>query len=77
MPMTVEQIAAEAMHLPTEARAQLADRLVESLDAAEFNRIDNLWATEARRRLDEILRGKAETIPGDEALARARRVAGE
>jgi len=77
MPMTVEQIAEAAMNLPTEARAQLADRLVESLDAAELNRIDRLWGTEARHRLDEILQGKVETIPGDEALARARRAAGE
>jgi putative addiction module component (TIGR02574 family) len=77
MPMTVEQIAAEAMHLPTEARAQLADQLVESLDGAELNRIDRLWSAEARRRLDEIVQGKVETIPGEEALARARRIAGE
>lgn len=77
MPMTLEQLAAEALHLPTEARAQLADRLVESLDAAELNRIDKLWASEARRRLDEILQGKVETIPGEEALARARRLAEE
>jgi putative addiction module component (TIGR02574 family) len=75
--MTVEQIAAEAMNLPSEDRAQLADRLVESLDATELNRIDRLWSTEARRRLDEIQQGKTETIPGDEALARARRVATE
>jgi putative addiction module component (TIGR02574 family) len=75
--MTLEQLAAEALHLPTEARAQLADRLVESLDAAELNRIDKLWASEARRRLDEILQGKVETIPGEEALARARRLAEE
>ena len=77
MPMTVEQIVAEAMHLPTEARAQLADQLVESLDAAELNRMDRLWSVEARRRLDEIIAGKVETIPGEEALARARRLAGE
>jgi putative addiction module component (TIGR02574 family) len=77
MSMTMEQIAAEAMHLPTEARAQLADQLVESLDAAELNRIDRLWSAEARRRLDEIIEGKVQTIPGEEALARARRVAGE
>ena len=77
MPMTLDQLAAEALHLPTEARAQLADRLVESLDAAELNRIDKLWASEARRRLDEILQGKVETIPGEEALARARRLAEE
>jgi len=77
MPMTVEQIAAEALSLPTEKRAELADRIVESLDAAELNRIDKLWAAESRRRLEEILQGKIETIPGDEALARARRVANE
>ena len=75
--MTVDQIAAEAMHLPPEARAQLADRLVESLDASELNNIDRLWAGEARHRLDEILRGTTETIPGDEALAQARLVANE
>jgi putative addiction module component (TIGR02574 family) len=77
MPMTVEQIAAEAMHLPTEARAQLADQLVESLDAADLDRIDHLWSAEATRRLDEIIKGKVETISGDEALVRARRVATE
>lgn len=77
MPMTVEQIAAEAMHLPAEARAQLADQLVQSLDAAALNRIDHFWSAEASRRLDEIIKGKVETIPGDEALARARRVATE
>ncbi len=77
MPMTVEQLAEQAMNLPTEARVQLADRIVESLDPTELNRIDRLWGAEARHRLDEILQGRVETIPGGEALARARRVAGE
>ena len=35
MALTVEQIAEEALTLPSEARALLADRLVESLDPAE------------------------------------------
>jgi hypothetical protein len=34
MSMTVEQIVDEALGLPSEARALLADRLVESLDPA-------------------------------------------
>jgi hypothetical protein len=42
MPRTIDQIAEEALALPSEARALLADRLVESLDAAEANRIDKL-----------------------------------
>ena len=35
MSMTVEQIVEEAHGLPSEVRALLADRLVESLDPAE------------------------------------------
>jgi len=76
MPMTIDQIAEAALALPSEARALLADRLVESLDAAEANRIDKLWATEAKRRRDEVRQGVVQTIPGDEALARARRSLG-
>jgi len=76
MPMTLDQIAEEALALPSEARALLADRLVESLDAAEANRIDRLWATEARRRRDEVRQGLVQTIPGDEALASVRRSVG-
>ncbi len=76
MPMTIEQIAEEALALPSEQRALLADRLVESLDAAEANRLDRLWAAEAKRRRDEVRHGIVQTIPGDEALARVRRSLG-
>ena len=72
MPLTVEQIAEEALALPSEARALLADRLVESLDPAEDNYIQQLWATEARRRRDDVRTGHLQTIPGDEALERVR-----
>jgi hypothetical protein len=76
MPMTIEQLAAEALTLPSEERALLADRLVESLDAAEVNRLDRLWVTEAKRRRDEVRNGTVQSIPGDEALARVRRSLG-
>ena len=36
--MTVEQIAEEALALPSESRALLADKLVESLDTAALSR---------------------------------------
>jgi len=62
--------------LPSEARARLADRLVESLGGGEANCIDQLWATEAKRRRDEVRRGQVETIPGPEGLARVRRSLG-
>jgi len=74
MPFTVEQIAEEALSLPSEARALLADRLVESLDPAEDGYVRQLWISEARRRRDDVRAGRVETIPGDEALKSVRRV---
>ena len=72
MHMTVEQIAEEAMALPSEARALLADRLVESLDPAEDGLIRQLWMREARRRIDEVRSGEVKPIPADEAFAQVR-----
>lgn len=76
MPMTLDQLAQEALALPSESRALLADKPVESLDTAELGVIDRLWATEAKRRRDEVRQGRVKTIPGDEALARVRRALG-
>ena len=73
MSMSVEQIAEEALALPSEARALLADRLVESLDPSEDELLRQLWADEASRRRDDVRSGRVQTIPGDEALARVRR----
>ncbi len=70
--MTVEQIAVEALSLPSEARALLADKLVESLDPAEDGIVRQLGVSEANRRLDDVRSGRVQTIPGDEALARVR-----
>ncbi len=72
MRTTVEQLAKQAMTLPTESRARLADLLVESLDAEELGRIDQMWAAEAKRRRDEVRAGRVEAIPGEEALRKVR-----
>lgn len=72
MATTLEQLAEQAMNLPTESRARLADLLVESLDAAELGHVDRLWVAEAKRRRDEVRSGRVEVIPGDEALQKVR-----
>ena len=59
MPMTLDQLAQEALALPTESRALLADKLVESLDTEELGQIDRLWATEAKRRRSHCRTGSA------------------
>ncbi len=77
MPMTAEQIVAEALRLPIEERATVIDRLSESLDSAPLNEMDKVWATEAKRRADELLSGKVQGIPGERVFAEARRILGE
>ena len=72
MRLTIEQIAEEALSLPSDARALLADRLVESLDPAEDEEIRQLWIKEACRRRDDIRSGRVHAIPGDVALAQVR-----
>jgi len=71
---TIDELAEQAMNLPTESRARLADLLVESLDADELGHIDRLWVAEAKRRRDEVRSGRVETIPGEEALQKVRDV---
>jgi putative addiction module component (TIGR02574 family) len=72
MATNVERLAEQALKLPSESRARLADLLVESLDADALGRIDQLWAAEAKRRRDEVRSGRVKTVPGDEARRRVR-----
>jgi putative addiction module component (TIGR02574 family) len=76
MDLTLEQLAQEAMKLPIESRAVLADQLVESLDLAEPDDIRRLWVTEALRRRDEVRSGQVKPVPGEEVLAEVRRIVG-
>ena len=73
MPMKVEGIAEEALALLSEARAMLADRLVESLDPAEGGYLHQLWTAEAQRRLQDLRSGSVRAVPGEEAVANLRR----
>ncbi|MBI4326460.1 MAG: addiction module protein [Chloroflexi bacterium] len=76
MSLRMDQLAEEAMQLPAAARALLAERLVESLDFAEADEIQKLWAAEAIRRRDEVRSGSVRPIPGEPVLAEVRRVVG-
>jgi hypothetical protein len=72
MAATIEELAEQAMSLPTEARARLAELLVESLDADELGPVDRLWLAEAKRRRNDVRSGRVRSIPGDEALQQVR-----
>jgi putative addiction module component (TIGR02574 family) len=77
MPMNAEQITAEAMTLPLNARAELADRLVVSLGDEMDPELEQLWVNEANRRFEELVSGHVTGVPLDEALAAGRRALDE
>ena len=72
MRISIEQIAEAALSLPSDARALLADRLVESLDPLTDQDVRSAWATEALRRLDDLRSGRVASVPANEALLQAR-----
>jgi len=62
-----QELFDEAVSLPVETRAQLIDKLLRSIHPAQ-KEIDELWAAEAEKRVEEIKSGKVKTIPGDKVF---------
>jgi putative addiction module component (TIGR02574 family) len=62
------KVISEALSLPPEERALLADKLLSSLNSPERENLDKLWAAEADRRVLQIQNGEVETIPGEEVF---------
>ena len=69
---TSEEIFRDAVALPPDARAELTERLIESLAQDVSPEITSAQLTEVRRRIAQVESGEVELIPGDEALARVR-----
>jgi putative addiction module component (TIGR02574 family) len=67
MAMRREQVEAEARRLPREDRARLAEVLLASLD--EEAEIEQAWAKEIARRVDELRSGAVSPIPAGEVFA--------
>ncbi len=63
-------ILKEALALPVEARAKIANSLLESLDGEVDPGAYEEWEREIQRRIVEVEAGTAKTIPWSEARAR-------
>jgi len=70
MPMTKEQILAEAMKLDAKERDALADELWRTVDHDSEHDIDAGWAEEAERRIAAYQRGEVQAKPVDEVIQR-------
>lgn len=66
-----ENVIRQALQLPREARALLAERLLESLDFEEPFEVSTEWREEIARRCREIDEGTVELIPGEDVLKEA------
>lgn len=67
----IEDVLVAALRLPTDARAALAAELIQSLDQEEADEgIDDAWADEIRRRLEEVDTGAVTPIPWPDARRR-------
>jgi hypothetical protein len=72
MSMTAEKIVTEALELPLHLRAFVAERLIESLDAAPGEELSPQWREEIRKRCREIDQGLVKLVDAETAMAKAR-----
>ena len=70
--MNARAIEKEALELPVEKRAKLAQRLLESLEDLSEAEAEKLWLQEAARRAVEIDAGKVSLVKSEELERRVR-----
>ena len=68
--MSTHEIEAEALRLPREQRAALAQHLIASLDEAD--EVDQAWADEAARRGARLQSGEDAPVPASAVFHAAR-----
>jgi putative addiction module component (TIGR02574 family) len=68
--VSVQELEAELLKLPSHERARLAEALIASLD--EDDEIARAWAEEAERRYEELRSGAVQGIPAEDVFTRMR-----
>lgn len=70
--MNTETLERTVLHLPLQQRAELAHKLLLSLDEQNEDEISEAWRVEALRRSAEIDSGMVATISAEDASAAIR-----
>lgn len=70
--MKTDELMSIADSLPIDIKTKLIDKLLNSLNPTS-KEIDELWKTEAERRVEEIKNGKVKPIPGEEVFKEIRK----
>jgi len=70
--MKTDKLMSIADSLPVDIKTQLIDKLLNSLNPTS-KEIDELWKTEAEKRVEEIKNSKVKPIPGEEVFKEIRK----
>jgi len=72
MARLARELESQALKLSRRERARLAQRLISSLDQEVDADAEQLWLTEAERRLADLKSGKVAAIPAERAIKKVR-----
>jgi putative addiction module component (TIGR02574 family) len=72
-----DKVIEEALSLPADARLNLIEKLLLSLNLPIDEEIDRMWAEEAEHRISQIEEGKVKLVPGDEVFKKIRKKYGK
>lgn len=70
--MSDQALLRDALVLPAAERAELALKLMESLDGESTVDVEAAWAAEVTRRVEALRRGEAQSRPAAEVFHAAR-----
>jgi len=77
MAMNIEQVYKEALGLPDESKASLAERLVDYLETHVDSALEQQHLEIVARRREQLLSGRVSEVDGPEGLRTARRKLGQ
>jgi putative addiction module component (TIGR02574 family) len=69
--MSTCEIEKEALALPLEDRARLAEKLFDSLDEEISSPLSEAWEEEIERRREDVRQGKVKPVAGEEVSRKA------
>ena len=73
MSIVAKKVLDEALQLPADARVNLVEQLLTSLNLPTQPEIDRLWAEEAEKRITQIDKGEIKLIPGENVFSKIRK----
>lgn len=72
MSTDLKELEEKAMRLPPRQRAELAERLISSLDRLDDAEYEHLWVEEAARRYQEYEKGNISSRSAEDVFRNAR-----